>query len=60
MQLNNFFEKNKGVLFKSMFFIGLLLFEIINFKHSSLLIDVLYILVVIIFFIRFLVIKLYH
>ena len=58
MQPNNILRSKKDIIFKSLFFISLIIIILFDLKQNEKMIDALYFLVVIIFYIRFLVMKL--
>ena len=60
MQLNNILRSRKDIIFKSIFFIGLIIVILLDYIQNNNMIDKVYFLVVIVFYIRFLVMKLYQ
>ncbi len=60
MQLNNIIRSKKDIIFKSIFFIGLIIVILLDYIQNNNMIDKVYFLVVIVFYIRFLVMKLYQ
>lgn len=60
MKLKTFSRDRKGFIYKTLFFVSLLIILAFTYFESKALIDVVYFIVVLAIFIRFLILKLYH